>query len=68
MPHISFVKAADQGYAQSEDILGVMYREGKGVQQSFTLAAKWWRRAADQGSARAQCGIGKIYEFGHGVR
>ena len=48
------VKAAEQGDALAQAILGMMYAEGKGVRQDDKKAAEWYRKAAEQGEARAQ--------------
>jgi uncharacterized protein len=40
---------------------------GRGVPQSDTEAAKWFRRAADQGDALAQFYLGVMYNEGRGV-
>lgn len=47
--------------------LGLMYREGRGVLQDDTEAAKWWRKAAEQGQAWAQHALGVMHAFGRGV-
>jgi TPR repeat protein len=45
--------AADQGDANGQYILGIMYADGKGVPQNYAEAMKWYRLAADQGVAEA---------------
>ncbi len=40
-------RAADQGHAQAQYTLGLMYYKGYGVAQDPRQAAAWWRRAAD---------------------
>jgi len=45
---------AEQGIAQVQYNLGVMYKHGRGVAQSDTEAVKWSRKAANQGHAGAQ--------------
>lgn len=37
-----------------ENILGVCFQNGKGVEQSYTEAVKYYKLAADQGYADAQ--------------
>ena len=59
--------AADQGDAQAQYNLGVMYYEGQGVSQDYSAAMKLFRMAADQGNARAQCNLGVVYYQGQGV-
>ena len=44
-----------------------MYEDGRGVPQSDSEAARWYRLAADQGDADAQCILGWMYKNGRGV-
>jgi|GEM_PF-3806451 len=48
-------KAAEQGYAEAQNYLGVMYLSGAGVSPNSYLAKQWLEKAAEQGhkSARA---------------
>ena len=54
-------KAADQGYAVAQVILGWHYHTGEGVPQDDAEAARWYRLAADQGDAVAQVILGCVY-------
>ena len=47
-------RRAEQGDALSQNNLGVMYDQGKGVPKDSQLAVKWYRKAAEQGYAFAQ--------------
>jgi hypothetical protein len=47
-------KAAEQGLAYSQYVLGGIYYNGDGVPQDYAEAAKWYRKAAKQGDASAQ--------------
>ncbi|TKS62645.1 MAG: hypothetical protein EWM73_02274 [Nitrospira sp.] len=58
---------AEQGDANAQYNLGVMYDFAKGVPQDFTTARRWYEQAAAQGHAGAQNNLGGLYEFGHGV-
>jgi len=60
-------KAAEQGHADAQYILGVMYNFGKGVPENYTEAIKWYRKAAEQGHADAQHNVGIMYYLGLGV-
>ena len=60
-------EAADQGYVVAQFNLGFMYDLGRGVQQDYTEAEKWYRKAAEQGDAAAQYNLGRMYVLGHGV-
>lgn len=62
-----FRLAANQGHAEAQYNLGVMYDTGDGVPQSFKEAVKWYRRAADRGYAKAQFNLGSMYIDGLGV-
>jgi TPR repeat protein len=59
--------SADHGYAPAEKQLGDCYREGTGVPQDSSAAAKLIEQAAQQGFFPAQMELGEIYEKGQGV-
>ena len=54
-----FKPLAEQGIAEAQFNLGVMYVTGQGVPQDNKEAAKWYRLAAEQGVAEAQFNLGK---------
>jgi hypothetical protein len=54
-------KAADQGDANAQFNVGVLYESGKGVQKDHAVAVTWYRKAADHGHAHAQCNLGIMY-------
>ncbi len=58
---------AEQGHADCQNNLGIMYEFGKGVTQDYAEAAKWLCKAAEQGNVIAQCNLGNLYEYGDGV-
>ena len=61
-------KAAEQGNADAQYNLGVMYDEGTGgVPKDHAEALKWFRKAAEQGHAQAQFDLVVPYAFGFGV-
>ncbi len=60
-------KAAEQGYARSQNYLGGCYYNGHGVEQDYAEAVKWYRKAAEQGNTDAQFDLGWCYDNGHGV-
>ncbi len=60
-------KAANQGLADAQKFLGILYVNGQGVPQDYAEAAKWYRKAADQGNASAQYSLGFMYNRGLGV-
>jgi len=58
---------AEQGNADAQLRLGLMYREGKGVPQDDKQALAWLSKAAEQGQAEAQENLGLSYAKGLGV-
>jgi TPR repeat protein len=52
---------ADQGVADAQFYLGLMYKNGQGVTQDHAEAFKWYRLAANQGVADAQFYLGSIH-------
>ncbi len=58
---------AEQGDAEAQYNLGIMYREGHGVLQDDKEAVRWYRLAAEQGYAKAQSSLGLMYANGRGV-
>jgi TPR repeat protein len=61
-----FHRAADQGSARAQFSIGLMYREGAGVQKNDAQALAWFRMAADHGYAQAQNKMGFLYKDGEG--
>ncbi|MGK8946514.1 tetratricopeptide repeat protein [Haemophilus influenzae] len=59
---------AEQGYAQAQGGLGMMYERGLGVKQDGVEAVKWFRKAAEQGNAKAQNGLGMMYRGRLGIK
>ena len=58
---------AEQGDAEAQTYLGVMYVGGLGVQKDEKEAAKWFRLSAAKGNADAQCNLALLYVSGEGV-
>jgi TPR repeat protein len=58
---------AEQGDANAQFELGVMYESGRGVPPDYPAAMKWYLRAADRGHAFAKLSLGAMYENGEGV-
>ena len=63
-----FQKDAEQGNADAQFGLGVMYQYGQGVKQDYFKAFEWYQKAAEQGIAQAQYSLGIMYYDGKGVR
>jgi len=66
--HSLYKREAEQGKAEAQYTLGVMYYTGRGVPQDYAEAAKWYRKAAEQGYAAAQYNLGFMYYTGQGVQ
>ncbi len=62
-----FRKAAEQGDATGQYLLGLMYRYGKGISRDSVEAAEWFRKAAEQGHVRSQFNLAVMSELGEGV-
>jgi TPR repeat protein len=59
--------AAEQGHLRAQYNLGVMYKNGHGVEQSYEKAAEYYTMAVEQGHAGAQYNLGCMYNDGRGV-
>ena len=62
-----FRLAAEQGHADAQFYLAVLYNTGMGVLKDAAEAVRWYRLAAEQGDAHAQYGLGLMYANGRGV-
>ena len=62
-----FLVHAEQGTAEAQLNLGLMYALGQGVLKDEAEAARWFRLAADQRDAAAQFNLGNRYYNGRGV-
>ena len=65
--HRGFRNLAEQGDANAQYALGVMFDTGEGVPQDYAEALKWYRRAAEQGNDDAQNSLGNMFDSGEGV-
>ena len=59
--------AARSGNAEAEELIGVMYALGLGVEKDPVRAFEWYLRASLKGHPGAQSGIGWYYEVGLGL-
>ena len=62
-----FTRAAQQGNAECQYNLGVIYFFGRGVNRNYKTAFKWFREAASQKVVAAQYGLAFMYQNGLGV-
>ncbi len=63
----AFWPAARSGNADAEELIGVMYALGLGVEQDYIRAFDWYLRSAMKGHPGAQSGVGWYYEVGLGM-
>lgn len=57
---------AEQGIAEAQYNLGLIYSKGQGVSRNHEEAVKWYRLAAEQGFAESQTNLGLMYGKGQG--
>ena len=55
-----FRALSEQGNAEAQVLLGVMYRRGQGVKRSSARAYLWLSRAASRGNARAKTELREV--------
>ena len=60
-------QSAELGDAGGQVNLGVMYRNGYGVERDYAEASKWYLKSAEQGNSVGQRNLGLLYENGFGV-
>ena len=63
----SMTEAAEEGNADAQYRLGLMYANGRGVAKDEKTAVLWYAKAAEQGNAPAQYNLGVRYANGQGV-
>jgi hypothetical protein len=61
------LKAAEAGYVPAQSTVAMMYANGKGVEQNYAEAGKWWGKAAEGGDLRAARHVWNLYRNGEGV-
>ena len=59
--------AAQSGNADAEELIGIMYAMGLGVERDDERAFEWYLRSAMKGHPGAQSGVGWYYELGLGM-
>jgi hypothetical protein len=58
---------ADQGNADAQEKVGIMFLSGHGVIKDQVIAVKWLRKAAENGNRKAQRELASAYRLGIGV-
>jgi hypothetical protein len=61
------LQAAEGGSVPAQTTVGMMYADGKGVQQNYAEAARWWVKAAEGGDLDAGRLAWNLYRNGEGV-
>lgn len=56
--------AAQKNVAQAQNILGVLYQQGQGVELDYESALEWFEKAAKAGDLAGQINTGKMYSKG----
>ena len=74
IPNFSFAQSfnevkesAEQGDAEAQFNLGIMYYTGEGTLTDKKQAFYWYKKSAEQGDAEAQYNLGGMYNFGEGT-
>lgn len=55
-------RAAKQGNAQAQYLLGTLYERGRGVGQNSNRAMEWYKKALGNGNMDAACPLARLYE------
>jgi TPR repeat protein len=63
----STLKAAEAGQLSAQSAVAMMYANGKGVQQNYAEAGKWWMKAAAGGDLVAARHAWNLYRNGEGA-
>jgi Sel1 repeat len=58
---------AENGDAEAQNYLGILYSLGMGVSRDYKKSLKWYERSAKAGYADAQRNYGDMINFGRGV-
>ena len=65
--HAALLPFARSGNADAEELIGVLYGLGLGVERDAERAFEWYLRASMKGHPGAQSGLGWYYELGLGM-
>ena len=60
-------KAADWGAPNAQNMIGIMYSNGYGVEEDEYEATRWFRKSAEQGYNWGQYNLGLQYQSGEGA-
>lgn len=62
-----FEQAANQGNAEAQFWIGLLYDNGDGVYMNKETAVMWYRKSAEQGYVDAQVNLARCFGLGIGV-
>jgi TPR repeat protein len=68
LAYAAFLAAAEEGHADSQFNVALMYEKGIGVGKDEKEALVWYGKSAMQGNANAQFNLGVFYENGRGTK
>jgi TPR repeat protein len=68
LAYAAFLAAAEEGHADSQFNVALMYERGIGVGKDEKEAVDWYGKSASQGNAAAQFNLGVLYENGRGTK
>ena len=61
------IEAAKNGDPKAQNVIGICYSEGTGVEKNLETAVYWFRKAAEQGYGVGEYNLGLRYQQGEGV-
>jgi TPR repeat protein len=56
--------ASKQGYASSDNAIGIAFELGHGVPKDLSIAVTWYRQGAERGNAISQANLSLCYRYG----
>ena len=65
--HTIYLSLAKKGDREAQYSLGVLYRNGHGINKDLKLAYKWFRASAKQNHEKSQYELGILYKSGLGT-
>lgn len=65
--YAKLVPAAKAGNADAEELIGIMYAMGLGVERDDMRAFEWYLRSSMKGHPGSQSAVGWYYEVGRGM-
>lgn len=62
------LQLANQGNADAQNLIGINYAEGEGVEKDDREAIKWFFKSVEQGNTFAACNLALHYGSGRGIK